>query len=310
ALAAATLLNPVAGNEMLGNVANVQWYLVFAAYWVMLWRPPRALALAAGSGVQLLAATTAPISALLAPVAGLRLALAQSWRDRVVPLAYAAGLAVQLWRIATTLTPGEMGANPVQLAQGFSLRVASGALFGHELTARLWLMSGWLMPIVATVLVVGAFGYAAARRDLPRQPAVLLAGIMAVAVFAASAYLRNNSASFVWPAGTSHSLSGRYAFVPIMLVLSMLALLLDDRPSRVSESAWGGLQAGALALLAFSSGVDFFVDNARSQGPSWSAELATAREDCPSDEDGVVAVPISPAPGWFAYLPCDRVLGP
>ncbi|HWB72679.1 MAG TPA: hypothetical protein VG452_10710, partial [Egibacteraceae bacterium] len=119
ALAAATLLAPVAGNEMLNNVANVQWYLVFAAYWVLLWRPQRLPAVAAGSGVLVLAATSAPVSALLAPVAALRLVVVGSWRDRVLPLAFTAGLAAQLGRIATSPNPGDVGAEPGQIAGGF-----------------------------------------------------------------------------------------------------------------------------------------------------------------------------------------------
>lgn len=309
ALAAATLLAPVAGNEMLNNVANVQWYLVFAAYWGLLWRPQRLPALAAGSGVLVLAATSAPVSALLAPVAALRLVVVGSWRDRVLPLAFAAGLAAQLGRIATSPNPGDVGAEPGQIAAGFMLRVAAEALAGHALSARLWIMAGWVLPVLATAVVLGAFAYAAVRRDLRCRPAVLLAGIMALVVFAATTYLRGSDASLVWPAGSSHMLSGRYAFVPVGLVLSMLAMLLDARPPQLSASAWRHWQVGALAMLCFVVGQNFFVVNARSEGPSWSAELAEARASCPTDPDGTVAVPISPPPGWFAYLPCEHVVG-
>ncbi|HWB71946.1 MAG TPA: hypothetical protein VG452_06995, partial [Egibacteraceae bacterium] len=191
----------------------------------------------------------------------------------------------------------------------FMLRVAAEALAGHALTARLWIMAGWVLPVVATAVVLGVFAYAAARRDLRCRPTVLLTGIMALLVFAATAYLRGSGASLVWPPGSPHMLSGRYAFVPVALVLSMLAMLLDSRPPQLSASAWRNWQVGALAMLSFVAGQNFFVANARSAGPSWSAELAEARASCPTDPDGTVAVPISPPPGWFAYLPCEQVVG-
>ncbi|HUC13050.1 MAG TPA: hypothetical protein VMS00_01230, partial [Acidimicrobiales bacterium] len=38
-LAASMVLLPVAGAELLDNVVNVPWWLFFASFWALLWRP-------------------------------------------------------------------------------------------------------------------------------------------------------------------------------------------------------------------------------------------------------------------------------
>jgi hypothetical protein len=69
ALAGAVVLVPVGQAEVTNNAANLHWFLMFAAFWVLLWRPRHPLALATGALVVFLAGASDPLTILLAPLA-------------------------------------------------------------------------------------------------------------------------------------------------------------------------------------------------------------------------------------------------
>lgn len=71
-LAASMVLLPVAGGELLDNAVNVPWWLFFACFWALLWRPHSRAGPAAAFLVCALAAASEPLSVLFVPLAGLR----------------------------------------------------------------------------------------------------------------------------------------------------------------------------------------------------------------------------------------------
>ena len=65
------VLLPLATVEMLDNLVNLPWWMFFASFWALLWRPRRAAA--AGAAVLCaLAAASEPLVGLLLPLAAVR----------------------------------------------------------------------------------------------------------------------------------------------------------------------------------------------------------------------------------------------
>ena len=68
------VLLPVAGAELLDNAVNVPWWLFFACFWALLWRPRTLLGRVGAASLCALTAASEPLTALLLPVAALRVA--------------------------------------------------------------------------------------------------------------------------------------------------------------------------------------------------------------------------------------------
>jgi hypothetical protein len=66
-LVASMVLLPVAVVEMLDNLVNLPWWIFFAAFWALLWRPSGPGGRAVAALVCLLAAASEPLVGLLMP---------------------------------------------------------------------------------------------------------------------------------------------------------------------------------------------------------------------------------------------------
>ncbi len=109
-LAALVVLLPIIGQESFDNVVNSIWYLAFACFWVLLWRPWSFLAAIAGAGVLLIATLSDGGVILFLPLWALRALAVKDRRDAVIVGAFAMGLGIQLalsWRVIRFL--GEPG---------------------------------------------------------------------------------------------------------------------------------------------------------------------------------------------------------
>jgi hypothetical protein len=88
ALAALVIVLPAGNSETLNNMANLHWFLLYGAFWALLWRNAPRVPVAI---FVFLAAVSSPLVFILAPIALVRLFLAR----KEVPLAFLAGLVVQ-----------------------------------------------------------------------------------------------------------------------------------------------------------------------------------------------------------------------
>ena len=134
----AMVLLPVAGTELLDNLVNVPWWLFFASFWAMLWRPKAAPGKVAAGLVCALAAASEPLVALLLPLGAARFVALRSATDQSPSAGLLAGLAYQAGVILTagmgrTITPrGVPG-----IATSFALRTGLGLLGGTKGTNAL-----------------------------------------------------------------------------------------------------------------------------------------------------------------------------
>ncbi|MEO8906491.1 MAG: hypothetical protein ABI310_00310, partial [Microbacteriaceae bacterium] len=157
-LVAITLLAPLAPREVLGNAANLHWYFLWLAPWLLLYRPR------SRSGAWLLG-----IAALVATMTEIQMAafiplMLWRWRDRrMLPMRilYLVGIAMQL--CATLSDPrGSSAAHPVPIAS-----VAYGYLINGVMTA--WSADphviAWMLGVagpIAGIVLLLPFAAAAA----------------------------------------------------------------------------------------------------------------------------------------------------
>jgi hypothetical protein len=297
ALLAATLIFlPVATAEVLDNVANLHWFLIYAAFWVLLWKTDRAWELAVGLVVVFLAGASDPLALLLAPVAVLRVVSLRGVRNHIFTAAWCAGLVLQ----AAGIVLGQAHRNllpPVQLARlagWYLFDVVGRAVFGTQLLGDAHALRGRVLAAVA-LLALAALGVIAARTGVLRhRPLAVLAVAMSLIYFVVPVTLTGVSAP-------------RYSVVPILLILTAVACVLD-RPSPAATAAlFRAARVTAIALLAIVWAVEFQVHNARSVSVRWTDELARAEATCVQGSANA-DIPIAP-PGWDVELACGDLVG-
>jgi hypothetical protein len=100
-LVLAMLLLPIANYELLDNIVNLPWWLFFAAFWALLWRPRTPSSAAVAAVVcALAAAASEPLVALLLPLAVARYLCLRRPSEQAAGTGLLAGLAFQLSAVA------------------------------------------------------------------------------------------------------------------------------------------------------------------------------------------------------------------
>lgn len=295
-LASAMVLLPVAQEEVFNNAANIHWFLIFAAAWVLLWHPRTRWELSVGAIVLLLAGLSDPLTALLGPIALLRLIALRGWRPHLLTAAFAVGVGGQL--LAIVLSGAERSGlspdiNVVKAVGQYGFYVVARGTFGTRAledtgggrTAALGIVALCLLALVAVVAVIRA------RQAISRVAPVL-------AAISGLFYLATVLVTGISPP--------RYGVVPILLLFSAVALLVDGclaaRPDGVSRA----MATMVILVVVVTWTANYREDNRRSTGRRWGTELARARESCGDSGRSTVRIPISPET-WRVVLPCREL---
>ena len=298
-LALATACAPLLPLEVVGNLANLHWLVL----WLMPW-----LLLADGGGrarrwalglLTLLVVTTEVQALAFAPLL--------LWRPRgrgVLPrlLAVSVGAALQVH--AMTSTPRPVSATPP----------------GTGETVLAWLhvvVLPWVLGPERAL--VGGGGDGAPGRGAPATAVVVGSALVALrygtrvqGLVAAGApvaglvlwvvAVRLNGPELRAPDGPYAGL--RYGYVPALMLAVPVVVALTLVPLRRARPAVV-LAVGALAMLGLALG--YSPTSARSLGPAWREQVRAATSTCETEAAPAVAqVPISPA-GWYAPVPCRRL---
>jgi hypothetical protein len=309
-IAAATFTAAAAPEEVLGNMANVHWYMLVMVPWILLALPRRWWSIALLSALALTAALTEIQVLYFLPLLIFR------WRERKTWWVYGAllvGLAAQA--VATVASP--------RAARGFPLvpvrdvewgyvtsvlgsvaidapdRIGQAVLSGH----------GWLLQLLV-IPVVLVFGLVMWRGTWDERAAAFALAGGSLLVWCASVW-RNSDPAFV---GYDHLPDAVWiGFVPIrysvpaaMMVSALLALGIGV----LARLAPGGrLGAAVLAIIvATTMAVGLRTHYlGRANGPDWAAQVDAAKAECRAGA-AVVTIAIEPQ-GWTARVFCDRVLG-
>jgi hypothetical protein len=327
ALAAMVLLLPVANVEMLDNVTNSIWYLLFAAFWILLWRPTTFATAVAAACVLFLAAVSNGGIVVLIPLWLLRLAALRDRRDGVIVVAFAVGVAAQVglsW--GQTDLIGEEGARPPAFAQAYfyshwdwglvpayAQRIVGAALGGQRINGFLWENLGVPFEVLLAALLVAFLAWALAGTEPWARVLVPLTVAISTAFFLLSGYARWSFAGlfFHWPEGTSNTVGARYLIVPTLLLLSALFIQLDAGVRSLSWSAAERLRAGAAVFVVVIALLTFNVADKVRGTPTWTQALDASRPKCIGREAAKVDVPIAPQAFGSSSLPlpCRKLEG-
>ena len=308
ALALTPVLLPVVSVEVLGNVANLHWFLLWVAPWVLLHRPRTHVGVVLATVGLFVVGATEIQAVLFVPL------LLWGWRDaRRWParVALLAGLVAQA--VAAVSSPREeMAGAPGSLADlvtGYLVNVPGGALWadassvGEIADGRLWLLALAALPFVAAGAWVLLRGTA-----LQRVAAVTLLGGSVGAY--AGAYLANGyhrAFYSTWgPAEWEAFSFSRYGVVPGMLLVALLPLALGvalGRRRRFAAVVLGLLLAVVTLVQVVQTGS---TDGPRAAGPEWTGGADAVVEQCETGQAEAVA-PIAPGGPWTITLPCSYV---
>jgi hypothetical protein len=325
ALAAMVVLLPVVGAETLDNVTNSIWFLLFASFWVLLWRPATLARAAAAAGFILIAALSNAAIVVFAPLWLLRSIAIRDRRDAIIVSGFALGTAIQLAFSWNAPVQGEGGAplDPAlerffaphwdwSLVPAYAQRVIGGAVGGQWINTFLWEHLGTGLEVALGVAVVAflAFSLLGAPRTRFVVPITVAASL---GLFLVIGYRRWNpfGMGFTWPDGSSNTNHAHYMVTPTLLLLSALFVQLDARPRLFRRAAWSKLRIGTVLVVFVAALTSFHVGDRTVRGvPTWSEALDEARLHCAQTNARSVKVPIAPrrfAGSFDAPIPCSEL---
>lgn len=304
--AAIPVLLSVGPYEILGNTANIHWYLLWLMPWLLL-KPARSrsegavLFLAA-----LLSVLTEVISVVFLPLVLLGIRRRAFWPAR-------AGLIIgAAFQIYTTLhyprTPSnDPPLDPLSVVIGWFINMAGVVFFGSSRNMGLNVLNFGAGPVVLGMLpIIAALAYLLLRSKREHRLLALLFVAVSFGVWAAC-LVANPGGQFNYVHFTesdwAKSILTRYSAVPGMFILALFPLLADSIRAIRPQASAGVLMAFAVLLAS----PYFPTQVAREQGPSWSEGVRTARAACLGAAEGA-ATPVQVSPiGWSktgVLVPC------
>jgi hypothetical protein len=313
-LALLTVLAPTASLESVDSGTYVLWFMLFASFWVLMWRPRTTTGAVLGGLFVLLTGLSSPEIWFFAPVALLRLIALRDRRDVLVLGGWVIGAVTQVPAYAFSNEPQIEPLWTHHIFTALLQRVLDGAALGERLGGVGWDGLGWGLLIFLLVLTV--VGMALGLRGVEAR-ARWLAGLgvlIGVVMFCLSVYQRAVGAEIYWPANVHFGDAGRYTIVPALLLVSIALALLDQQLRRPGDTwlprlaPW--LAGLTLGVLLVGMAVSFDVSGSAVRGtPHWSEALETGAREC-RDTTGLaeVSVPTSP-PGFGLNVPCAEAVG-
>jgi hypothetical protein len=326
-LAALVVLHPAAGFEVVADLNNVHWYLMFAAFWAMLSVDERPRRIVAAVVVVVLAALSDPLTGLLLPVAALR-----AWRGsrsaRWTTGGLLVGLGLQYLLAVSRGVPTQYShAAPLDLPIVYGFRVAGSFLFGDQAIRGWWDADGRWFAVLALLTVAAGFALAIVV-SRPRERRLIAMALVYSVVFLVMPFLVRGGASGLLRHPTSLN-GSRYTIIPLWFLYSALIVAagatlpagLPPLARRALIPSLCGLLLGVQLVLNFAP------SGPRGAGPSWSGAVQAAEVECsrgalnrpisstlPSFtrprlvQPGVVAIPVPPwGKSWAVTLRCSSL---
>jgi len=281
-LAALTVLCPVAGLESLDSAAYVPWFMLFATFWILLWRP-RTMRGAVLAGLFALATgLSTPGVWFFLPLAALRTVAVRDRRDLAILAGFAIGAAAQVPVLALN---NEQAVTPLWTSDIWTVylqRVVDGAPFGLRLGGVAWAHLGWPLLIALVLGVLAGLAIWAKRSNPGARCVAAIAIPTSLAMFVVSLYQRAVGTQMLWLEGMHNGTGSRYAIVPALLVVSAAVVLIDSSPRRSTSSRrLSPLSAATVAILSLALITSFWARDIAVRGaPPWDAALKAAAVTC------------------------------
>lgn len=301
------ILCPVSTIEGVASPTNVAWYTAFAVFWLLLWRPATAWGACLGALLILITGLSTPATIFFAPVVLLRAIAIRNRRDTLIVGAYMLAAAIQLYALAHSEEQLDVPLWTRHIVTAFMQRVVDSSVLGIELGGSTWADWGWPFLIAIVAAVVAYLGWMLVRASSSRLFAVIAIGTSA-AMFMVSAYERAPLGDLMtWATGDYNTLGGRYAIIPVLLLLSAALALLDSARPLSRGRPLAAIATAAVLLVSLVTSFDVREGHSNRGGPPWDESLRTATGQCYSEGLAEVSVPIAPA-GWTVVVACDRLV--
>jgi hypothetical protein len=307
-LALLTVLAPVGGLETIDSASYASWYMLFAVFWLLLWRPRTSAGAVLAALFILLTGLSNPGIWFFLPLAALRAFAVRDRRDAAIVAGFFTAAVIQA---AVFAGSSYEAVDPIWTGDIWTVllqRVLDGAAFGLRLGGIGWSHLGWTLLIVLLVLGIAGLALGLRRSGWSARLLAVIALPTAIGMFVISVYQRAVGAAMLWPAGHYFGAAGRYSIVPALLLVSVAFAFLDNlerRRGRPSLPSW--LSLAAIGLILVSVGVSFSAGDTVARGtPTWGAAVDRASLACSGGRAAAVSLETSP-PGFGMQLPCSDI---
>lgn len=301
-LALIPVLVPAAPLEVLGNLANLHWFLLWLTPWLLLYLPRTRAGMWGWGAVALAVALTEIQVALFAPFGLFFIRQKRGW---VIRAAFLAGVLAQL---ATTLlfprlTPGQIGFGWGKTLLGYGMNAVAGLWTNDPgVAVHLLLHGGKLVLLLAAIPFAMAAGYAVVRGTTLQRLAAIALAYGSIAVCSVGLLLNPdpslNYGKFDLAAWSNFGFA-RYGFLGGAFLLAgvpLAAAIAWQRGKRIVAVAC------VIAVIVLCA-ISFFPgDVSRSEGAPWPDDSAFQSE-CATDPNVTVTTMTAPAP-WSATFSC------
>ncbi|HYH77611.1 MAG TPA: hypothetical protein VD841_08955 [Arthrobacter sp.] len=321
-IAAIPILLPIGPKEVLGNAANLHWYLLWLVPWLLLFKPK---SVQGGIGMFAVAAVSAAseiISGMFLPLA---VWAAVKRRNFAAPAGLLLGITAQVLTTLTkprgndelptdTVGPLWVPVDPLSVLWGFGL-LPVGSIWhadSRTLASNIIAFGGWALVIPCLLLLaLLAYTLLAGRMEfklfaLGALTASALCWTAAVVVSGKPMFNYANYTEADWATGFGYM---RYAATPAMFLL----LLVPIAAAAANERRQLSRRLSALIVSAFIGflAISYFpASTARDDGPAWSTGVEAARAACVADPALTSAVAVVAPVTWkFAdvRIPCESL---
>jgi hypothetical protein len=304
------VLGPAVAFETTATIAQLQFPLVFAAFWAIISLDTSRRLLVVRIAVVVMAALSSVLALTLLPIAAVVTLARRQRADVVLASAFGISAVGQIVALLVVPTPPPLVARTLDGIEAiYGQRVLGAGLVGEAWAQSAWnhlgpILSG--LALLAVVILSVIFGATTVRAQWWYAGAAFLwsFGILVVSLYA------RGLVPFLVPRDHVFLQDGvRYMLIPGWLVVSGLVLLAGGPPhpvprwlERCATVARVVLVAQTVLIVA----VGFRVTTIRSPGPSWSSELRRVERGCQKDPRGF-AYPLFSPPNFYGEIPCDEL---
>jgi len=307
-LALAVVLLPVAQLEIADSGVNCPWYLLFALFWAVLWRPGTRAGMAGAAAVGFLTAASTTMSVLFAPLLLARVIALPRLREHAVTAGWAAGCLLQVPYVVSNLGSAQSRAahraSPGQVLAFYGHEVVLPAL-GWHLAWRLQAFAGrnGATLIIGAILVV-VFGWALLTQ---RGQARVFVVASLITGFLCTAFGATLKSGVTTSTVTENFESGsRYTALPIFLIEAAAVVaagsFICPRQHRLRTVA---AVTALVGVLSVGWVTDFRYPGWRGGTINWPSTATAWLHACQRTPDGVIRVPTGASfNGAKTAIPC------
>jgi hypothetical protein len=154
-LACSVILLPTAVIEIANSGVDAPWYLMFALFWALLWRPRSRWGMTAAAVIAFVTMASNILNLLYLPLVAARAAALPRAREQAVTFGWLAGIAYQVPGILQSREPDRIGPVPASF-HFYGQHVLVAAVLGWRLAQRLQAAAGVPACIAIAASVVAA----------------------------------------------------------------------------------------------------------------------------------------------------------